>query len=298
MTLRTNFFTGNSSPNSLQEALTKLKGDSALCFYWRELLQELHISNSLISLSCNVLSAFVRKFTKRRCVTYLAKDGLAPQHEEDESAITQMLKKFHIKQDTGKLTKLQPSDTCFPCQKLGHWAAECPEGHEPEWLVQQKCLLCGVQGHIQTACPKKGGKNPQLKSKIMQNRPSAVKRTWYPASAPLTKVLSTFTAKKLEDFKCYEPIPASSRSNDDPRFYKQRGDKWFNAHKGKINGSKAATALGWYGKKAMLDYWNQLSSDMRGLQTESNESNLAMLWGSINEDSALVTYLKKIFLTK
>ena len=25
---------------------------------------------------------------------------------------------------------------------------------------------------------------------------------------------------------------------------------------------------------------------------EENESNLAMLWGSINEDSALVTYLK------
>lgn len=175
--LRTNFFTGNWSPNSLQEALTKLKGDSALCFYWRELLHELHISNSLISLSCNVLSTFVRKFTKRRCVTYLAKDGLAPQHKEDESAIRQMLKKFHIKQDTGKLPKAQPSDTCFRCQKLGHWAAECPEGHEPEWLAQQKCFLCGVQGHIQSACPKKSGKNPQLKSKIMQSRPPAVKHT-------------------------------------------------------------------------------------------------------------------------
>ena len=46
---------------------------------------------------------------------------------------------------------------------------------------------------------------------------------------------------------------------------------WFNARKAKIKGSKAATALGWYGRKAMLDYCNQLSSDMHSLQTESNE---------------------------
>lgn len=129
----------------------------------------------------------------------------------------------------------------------------------------------------------------------MQNRPPAVKCTWYPADTSLTKMLSNLTAKKLEDFKCYEAIPTLSSSNDDPRFYKQRSDNWFKARKGRINGSKAATALGWYGKKAMLDYWNQLSGDMHGLQTESNESNLAMLWGSINENSALVTYLKLFF---
>ena len=63
-----------------------------------------------MSLSCGGLSAFVGKFAKRRCVTYLAKHGLAPQHEEDESAIRQMLKKFHRKQNTGKLTKARPSD--------------------------------------------------------------------------------------------------------------------------------------------------------------------------------------------
>ena len=264
-------------------------------------MQQLHISNSLITLSYNVLSAFVRKFTKRRCVTYLAKDGLAPKHEEDESAIRQMLKKFNIKQDMGKLTKAQPSDVCFRCHKVGHWAAECPEGHDPEWLAQQKCFLCGVQGHIQKACPKRIGKNPRLKSKLMQNRPPTVKSTWYPASTSLTKMLSALTAETLEDFKCYEPIPESSGRNEDPRFYKQRSEKWFNARKGKINGSKAATALGWYGKKAMLDYWNQLSSDIHGSQTESNESNesnLAMLWGSIHEESALVTNTLKNFSHK
>ena len=40
----------------------------------------------------------------------------------------------------------------------------------------------------------------------------------------------------------------SSSSNGDPRFYKQRSDKWFHARKGKRNESKAATALEWYGK--------------------------------------------------
>ena len=40
----------------------------------------------------------------------------------------------------------------------------------------------------------------------------------------------------------------------------------------------------------------QILSDLHGLPTKSVESNLVMLWGSINYDSALVTYLKNIFL--
>ncbi|KAJ7380770.1 hypothetical protein OS493_007148 [Desmophyllum pertusum] len=93
------------------------------------------------------------------------------------------------------LTKAQPSDTCFRCHKLGHWASECPEGHEPEWLAKQKCFLCGQQGHIQSACPKKSEKR-QRKSKIMENKPPPVKRTWYSDSTSLPKQLSTLTAKK------------------------------------------------------------------------------------------------------
>ena len=63
--------------------------------------------------------------------------------------------------------------------------------------------------------------------------------------------------------------------------------------RGKINGSKAATALGWYGKKAMNNHQSDLSNDLHAAvpTKEENEANIAMLWGSINEDSALVTYL-------
>ena len=62
--------------------------------------------------------------------------------------------------------------------------------------------------------------------------------------------------KSVDDFQYYKSISSenSSTCNYDPKFYKQRTAEWFNARKGKINGSKAATALGWYGKKAMNDY--------------------------------------------
>jgi len=119
------------------------------------LLQKLLIPEQQIRLSGEVLSAFVRKFTKRRCATYLARDGLALQHEEDESAMRQMLKKFNDKSDEEKTSKAESTDTCFQCYKQGHWASECPEGHEPEWLADQQCFSCGQLGHLKKACPKK-----------------------------------------------------------------------------------------------------------------------------------------------
>ena len=84
-------------------------------------------------------------------------------------------------------------------------------------------------------------------------------------------------------------IISKTSNHSDPTFCKQKTAEWFNVCKGKINGSKAVTALGWYGKKAMNDYWSDLSDGLHaGVVTkEENEPNLAMLWGSINEDSAL-----------
>ena len=48
----------------------------------------------------------------------------------------------------------------------------------------------------------------------------------------------------------------------------------------------------------IIFYWNDLSNDLHGVTKEGDESNLAMLWGSINEDSSLVTYLKSFFEKK
>ena len=47
--------------------------------------------------------------------------------------------------------------------------------------------------------------------------------------------------------------------------------------------------------EAMNDYWNDLCNDLHGVPKEGNKSDLTMLWGSINEDSALVTYLKSFW---
>ena len=41
-----------------------------------------------------------------------------------------------------------------------------------------------------------------------------------------------------------------------------------------------------------VQFKNDLCYDLHRITKELDESNLAMLWGSINEDSTLVTYLK------
>lgn len=123
--LRTTFFYGNWRSTALQDAIESLKNEKALCYYWKTLLCNINIPNELIEISCDVLSSFVGKFSKRICVLFLAKDGLSPVNEDDESAVRQMLKTFD-----GKKKKKsgcdddedKGNDVCFRCQKqaVGH----------------------------------------------------------------------------------------------------------------------------------------------------------------------------------
>ena len=96
----------------------------------------------------------------------------------------------------------------------------------------------------------------------MKNKPPTVNEAWYHAGISLPRLLSTLSQKSLDYFKCYKSI--SSTASNYPKYFKQRSTQWFEACKGIINASKAATALEWYGKKAMTDYWNQLSNDLHG----------------------------------
>ena len=167
-------------------------------------MREIHIPESQIKLSTDVLSAFVRKFSKRRCVTYLAKDGLSPLHEE-------MLKKFvKIDEQNKAETNAGTTDICFRCHKQGHWAKYCLQGHEEEWLTKQKCFQCGQQGHLKSGCPKKIEHQKNHKTTIMKNKPPTVKKTWYHAGISLPRLLSTLSQKSLDYFKCYKPISSTA----------------------------------------------------------------------------------------
>ena len=112
-------------------------------------------------------------------------------------------------------------------------------------------------------------------------------------STSLTKLLSTLTVKNLDDFKCYELIPKSSSTNNGPRFTNNGTKSGLMPVRAKSMEARLQQPLDGMAKRQCLAYWNKLFSELHGLQTESSESNLAILWGSINEDSASVTYLNK-----
>ena len=147
--LHTKFFTGNWSNNSLQKA----KVDRKRPFLWKKNITK-HLNSRITNQALKSGSfCFCKKIHKKRCVTYLARDGLAPKHEEDASAVRQMLQKVNHKAYSNTTSKAQSGYICFRCEKQGHWANECPEGHELEWLANQNCFLCGKKGHLKEACP-------------------------------------------------------------------------------------------------------------------------------------------------
>ena len=56
-----------------------------------------------------------------------------------------MTNAFNEKYNANLTAKAQSSDVCFRCHKQGHWAIDCPEGHEPE-SGQAKLLLMWQKG--------------------------------------------------------------------------------------------------------------------------------------------------------
>ena len=116
------------------------------------MLRHMHINDVNNELASNLLFLFVKKFTKRRCVTYLAIDGLGPSADKDNSAIRQLLKKFDMlerKNCTTVRDSLDKSESkCHGCGGLGHWGRDCPKGYNKDWLTTQQCFKCRQLGHF------------------------------------------------------------------------------------------------------------------------------------------------------
>ena len=286
---------------SLAKALVALKNDNNLRVLWSNMLSKMHLINVDNELGSNLLCLFVTKFTKRRCVTYLAVDGFGPSPHQDNSAIRQLLKKYDLivdkKMETIIDSTAKSKSKCHGCGELGHWVRECPKGYNKNWLTTQTCFKCNQLGHFRRDCPFKvttqKSKAISFGSKKQTGAPE--KMIWYHPSSALPKMIGMLDSCDLDTNNTYVPL---SVDNSHSKTTKQGSDQWFNYRKGKINGSKAAVSLGWYGKPAMENYWNQLRQGEKAVNSETSfQNNLAMKWGTMCEKSAMATYISK-FLSR
>ena len=95
---------------------------------------------------------------------------------------------------------------------------------------------------------------------------------------PLTIQLLRLPEVKLKDHPKLVNIQLCDGSGIHPseRFLQQGSDAWKEARKGKINGSRAACALGWRGRQEMMKYAREVKTG----QGTRDDINDAMCWGS------------------
>ena len=126
---------------------------------WTQLLLDKHLYcwwSSLCNLICGgsnateeAMELYLRKFVKRRCVYHLMKEDLSPLSGHT-AAIRTKLTRTAIKNESPK--EAAPTDVCRRCNMLGHWAKNCTNPPEPEWLAKQECYKCGIKGHLAAQC--------------------------------------------------------------------------------------------------------------------------------------------------
>ncbi len=288
---------GKWHQNSLNNALKAFNQDKELQRCWQALEQKVGMEghqcgNVDIALS-DIFNMFCGKFCKRRCVTYLAVDQLNAKNEEQKSAIRQMLRSFD-KQTTSKqnVNNVKNTDKCFKCGETGHWAAQCKKDipHDPAWLEKQQCYACGQKGHLKADCPLriKASHTKYVKST------SELSKNKETNNDSLAIQLLRLPEVDLTDHPKLINLPSTDGSKHlDERFLQQGSDAWKQARKGKINGSKAASALGWRGRQEMVDYAQEVKSG-----NVTSDINDAMRWGSMCEDHALATYITHMPCTK
>ena len=182
--------------------------------------------------------------------------------------------------------KAQPSDVCLRCGMLGHWAKECSQPPNPEWLANQTCFKCGCLGHLAESC--------HFKKKVKR------KSSQYVVKRPnLPNIVNSLPTVNLDDQHSHKHLQQAPLHVSDKRPYlKQRSAEWFDERKKYINASKMGTVLGIHGRTEFTSYWLSLHGKRHDADEEpSNISKLAMEWGTLCEENARVTYLDYIAKT-
>ncbi len=280
--IRTNFFT---SPGFCEASYIAAEdgvfNDDAVYSWWTSLTNQICGGSEGTE---EAMYLYVTKFLKRRCVTYIAKDGLSPSFRRSKPTRQRVTgnKNLHLSKSKTQ-QKAKPSDVCLRCGMLGHWAKECTEPPKPEWLANQTCFKCGCLGHLAESCKSK--KKAKCKaSKDVIRRPN------------LPNIVSSLPTVNLEDQLNYKYLKeAPSHVSDQRPYLKQRTEKWFEERKKHLNASKMGTVLGLHGKTEFMQYWSSLHGMSPGVvQDPSSISKLSMEWGTICEDNARITYLDYI----
>ena len=77
------------------------------------------------------------------------KEGLSPLSGHT-AAVRSKLARKSLKNNKSK--EPNPTDICKRCNMIGHWAKNCRNEPEPEWLAEQVCFKCGLHGHLAIQC--------------------------------------------------------------------------------------------------------------------------------------------------
>lgn len=125
-----------------------LLNDQGLKMAWNRLLIQVNMTPKNVEANeystIEVFRTMCEKFSKRRCVMFLAIDKLNLKSEEQQTAIRQLLRTFE-KGSEKPFLRSKPTDKCFKCREEGHWAKECKKEmpHDSAWLQRQRCYSCG-----------------------------------------------------------------------------------------------------------------------------------------------------------
>ena len=276
--LKSKYFNLHSfNKDSYNTAWTQLLHDTDLFCWW----------SSLCNLICGgskateeAMELYLRKFVKRRCVHHLMKEDLSPVSGHTAAIRAKLTKTSH---KSKSMKEPAPTDVCKRCNLLGHWAKNCKNSPDPQWLAKQVCFKCGLTGHLAAQC---------INSSKPRCKQSKGNTKWLNLPA-LVGLLQSNDLEKNPKYQSLKDHPPSGIADIRP-YLRQRSEAWKEARKNILNASKAGVITGHFGLSQAQNYWK---SAVQGEIMDNNHNTnfinkLAMEWGTVCEDCARVSSLK------